>query len=784
MSKLRVKIWRDLLRMKWRTLAIVMTLGSGLAVYGGLHMGVRSLFWTRDTIYDQLHFADLEVRFIPEDVNNLPVLSDLEGVESVERRLVFPAVIPLAGGEQLMAIMTFLESPTPEIHSFQYLEGRPFRAEEWDGLLIERSLAAYHGYRLGDGLQVKVGEKVYDGRIVGSVTTPEYFISTSNPIYFVPEKGGVGVVFGNLDRVSDAIGYVIVNDLLFRFKPGVNPTAVKRQILDRLSKLNVEEVIPKERHFSYQYIQTELGAIQFFVPAMMIILMALAFIITLVNFGRMVAAGRQEIGALLALGYSRRTLLRSYLEGGLMLGLASGIIGLAGSVLLRDVFARMCADSIGMPEVRLTVDFRILAEEVVMGVVVALVSAAIPVLRLLRLPPQQIIRERRKSWERLRWFTRSWRSGLGRLSMGYRYGFRNLLRQRGRTLATLASIALALGVATAYRMSAASIDETLTRRYERDEWQWAVDFLYPIFLEDLEGLKSIGPVEEIEPYFRRYVSLERDGRMEDSSLMGIHPHSRMSHLPLTDGRGPLPGKDREIVLSLELARKLGVHLGDTLLVHVFNEAYPFRLVGLSSDVMAGFSIIPFSVAQEICQFPEKATGAFLRTNRPFPQLSERLHERAFVGRVVAKTELVSQIRNVISGMVVVLDIASGISIFVAVLFILTSIHLSVLETEGEFATLKAIGYDRSSIARIVFSQTLGYAFGAALLSVPIAMMISIYLNHRMGQAWFRVDNFFSPGEFARVLLPALALIPLGAYPGLRHVFGLDLARTIRTRAIE
>ena len=267
-------------------------------------------------------------------------------------------------------------------------------------------------------------------------------------------------------------------------------------------------------------------------------------------------------------------------------------------------------------------------------------------------------------------------------------------------------------------------------------------------------------------------------------MVGMPPHSRMSDLQIMEGRSPLTGQEREIVLSLDLGRKLGAHIGDTLLVHVLDEAYPFRLVGFSADVMAGFSFVPISVAQEVCQSPEKATGAFLRTSRPSVQLETGLHEREFVGKVVAKTELLGQIRNVISGMIVVLDIASGISIFVAVLFILTSIHLSVLETEGEFATLKAIGYGPRSIAGIVFSETLAYALGAALLSIPIAMMISVYLNRRMGQAWFRVDNFFSPAEFASVLLPALALIPLGAYPGLRHVLGLDPAKTIRTLTIE
>jgi ABC-type antimicrobial peptide transport system permease subunit len=110
--------------------------------------------------------------------------------------------------------------------------------------------------------------------------------------------------------------------------------------------------------------------------------------------------------------------------------------------------------------------------------------------------------------------------------------------------------------------------------------------------------------------------------------------------------------------------------------------------------------------------------------------------------------------------------------------------LSVLETEGEFATLKAIGYGDGAVGRIVLTETLALAVGAALLSVPLGELVSVYLNGRLGDAWFRVDNFLLPMEFAKVVVPALLFIPLGVYPGLRHVLRLDVSTVLRTRTIE
>ena len=63
MRRLRVKMRRDLWHMRWRALAIVLTVASGVAIYAGIYTGLLSLFWTRDSIFKEQHFADLQVSF-------------------------------------------------------------------------------------------------------------------------------------------------------------------------------------------------------------------------------------------------------------------------------------------------------------------------------------------------------------------------------------------------------------------------------------------------------------------------------------------------------------------------------------------------------------------------------------------------------------------------------------------------------------------------------------------------------------------------------------------------
>lgn len=762
--------------MRWRALAILLTIASAVAVYVGVYAGLRSLYRTRDSIYRELAFADLDVHFVPEDVNNLPSLHGVEGVEVTERRLVFPGVLQEPGGEKLSAQLIFLENPRPRLNRFRFLEGRPFREDAFDEVVIEQALARYHGYRVGDEIDVKVGEKVYKGRIVGIVLSPEFLVATSNPDYYVPEKGSLGIVYANIERLSDTLGFTLVNDLLFGYRPGSDPEAVKRAVLARIDKLQVDQVVTRRRQFGYVFVQTNLAAISNFVPTMVVLLLVLVSVITSINFSRLIAIERREIGALLAIGYSRGALVRSYLEGALVLGVLGGTLGLGLSYVVRDVFSEICASSMGMPVVRTWSFPAIMARGFVYGLVVTAASALLPVLRLLRLPLNEILREiHRLSDGRFR-------GGLSMLPSSYRYAIRNLLRQRGRAWATAASIALALGVASAYRISARSIDETLTRRFENDRWNLAVGFLYPVYRDEAEELQETPGVQSMTPYLRHYVELEHEGKYADAVVFGVDPEERMSSPPILEG-GDARGEN-EILISWGLARDLGVSAGDVVKVSVRSEVHSFVVTGVTTDAVTDLATMPLSAAQGLFDLPDKVTGAQFRVRGSDAAVESALLESEFVGKVFRKTQFLAQMRNVLEVMIRVLDLAAVINIVVGILFVLTAINLSVLETEGEFATLKAIGYGDGAVGRIVITETVALALGAAVLSIPLGELTSIYLNDTLAEVWFRVDNFFLPMEFARVLLPALLFIPLGVYPGLRHVVRLDVSGVLRTRAIE
>lgn len=784
MPVLERKMLRDLWQVRWRALMVVLTIAAGVGIYAGIGMAIATGFHTRAVLFDRMGFADLEVQFLPEDVANLPDLTGVPGIRAIERRLVLPGTVSLPGGGRIAGVLVFLEAIPPAIDALEIVAGRPLGGDGFEGAVIERSLATFHGVRVGDRIAVQVGEKTYESRVVGVAVSPEWLIVSANPDYFVPEKGSVGVVFADLARVSDALGFTMVNDLLFRLEPGADRRAVKDAVVARLARLNLERVTMKEEHFIWRHMQLTLEAFGFYVPSLVLILGSLSFVLTLMTVHRLVLDRRKEIGALLALGYRRSRVLRAHLTLGAVLGSAGGVIGLGLAFVFRNLFAETCARAIGLPEVITVVVPGLLAGGFGAAVVGAMTATALPVGRMLRLSPQAIIRAPARERAGFEGWIRWTFASMARLPMPLRFGLRNMVRRPGRTLASILAIGFSLGVALAYVMSLTSALQTSELVFARERWDLAVDFLYPVLLEDLEAIRSQPGASRVEPYFRRFAEIGVNGRYESARILGVRPDSEMKRTVLKAGRF-LSGPADELLVSQDLARRLGVRIGDRVSIRVRSgRESVFRVVGIAGEVIPAQVMMSFGQAQALTEFDDAATGVYIATSGAAPRLVEALSRLEFVAKVTTKASVAMAFQKLMSEMLQVVYLACGVSVFVAMLFIVMSVNFTIGERQAEYATFACLGYGRVRLGLTILSQAFGEGGLAALVSIPIGAALAVYLNARMSHAWYEVIDIFRLQDVAQILGVALALIPVSSYPGLRALNRLNVVQALGSRTIE
>ncbi|MDD5773932.1 MAG: FtsX-like permease family protein [bacterium] len=784
MKKINLKIFRNLWQMKLHAVSIALTIACGIGIYSGVDMALNSLYYTRDKIFSDLNFADLEIQFIPEDIHNLPDLSDIQGIDKVEKRLIFPGIMSLPGDKKIVARMVFLDTHDPAIDKIHLLEGRGINGKDLNEVVAEKTLRDFYGFKPGDTVKVKVGEKEYENKIVGFGVGPEYVTITANPEYFLPEKGSVGVLFTSLSRVSESLGFTMVNDLIIKFKPGINHKKMEKNILARLSGINIEKVIPFKDHFAYKYLELDLLAFKVYVPAIVIVLGSLSFIIALINFSRLIIHERKEIGAVLAIGYHPKKIIFSYFLGGIILGCFGIILGIPFAIIMRNTFTSIYGSAHGLIFVFNRIFISSIIKGILFGFSTSIIASLIPVWGLLKLNPHDIMHPVIKNSSSLnRSFFKFIFIATSKLSIGLRLGIRNILRKKYLSTASVFSIGLSIGVAVSYMISMSSLETTIKKRFDRQKWTMVVDFLYPVYFEDYEEIKKIEGIKEIEPYFRYYAELGKGGNFEGTGLFAIVFPSKVQVFPIVEGRN-VEKKD-EIIINNDLARKLKLKVGDAVELKVHKKIYPFTVCGIKSDVSQRESVIDFYRAREILEFPDEASGIMIDSIQPVPDaLMKKIHEFGFIGKITKRETLVTDFIKFIREITGIVNVAIAVSVFVAILFIFTSSNMGIMEREGEYATLKSIGYDNRHISVSVFTEALILTVLGGIVSIPLAISVSVYLNHVMSNAWFDIENFFYVSDFMKAVIPLMILGPLSIIPGLKYLFNLDIQKALKIRMIE
>jgi putative ABC transport system permease protein len=778
MSTISKNLIRELRKRPWRLLGLCLIIAGGTGFYAAIDMAMESMPHTLGAFYKTTAFADLEVMILPEDIVNLPALGDIPGVAKVGTRLIMPSIISRPDGNPMTGLLILSDTPQPEVNAFQINQGTTFRSGG-GSVVIERSLAKYHGYKVGDILVSKVGEKIYRDTVTGIATSPEFFSSASNPDYALPEKGTLGVAFGGIDRISAALGFTLVNDIIFKLAPGASYAQVKADVLDRLKGASIEKVTRQEEHFSHQNVMIRVRNYKIFTSAIILTLLLLAGIVAFITFDRLVIEQRREIGTLLALGYPKGALIGNAAVLGAGLGAISGLAGWPIALLLRNVFTASFMKANGLAFVSNYTGWQPLAAAMVLGILIAMVSMTTPFILLLRATPARVIKPVLHDGKLRKEFIRTLSGWENALSIPYRYALRNLIRRPGMTALSAVIMGFALGVPISYAISLTSNVMTMLHSFDQENWDLAVDFLHPIFSDEADSLLHLPGVTSVHPYFRHFGEVGQGTRFVDTRILGIEPGNPLRPTRVIEGRD-LAGPPDELILSRDIAKDIGASAGTTVTMRVGGETRPFRVVGITSDIFTRQVVLPYATAQSLSQFEGKATGAYL-SGQGIDK--KALLSMAEIARVSDKGMMLSMLRERWKGSMTIVYVTTVFSLIMAIIFIFMTVNLNILEKKGEFATLLSLGYRKAETLKIMFTETGTQLALAIAVSVPLALILAWHFNRKMSEAWFENYFYAKPSDFLFPLLCAIILVPWVVLLSARNIFRFDLGTELRYREI-
>ena len=561
------------------------------------------------------------------------------------------------------------------------------------------------------------------------------------------------------------------------------------------------------------------------------------------TFSILVAQRSRELALLRALGASRGQVVRSVLLEALILGVVGATLGLGLGVLLaRGIAAVVGSFGLDLSGQGLVLAPRTVLAAYAVGVVVTVVAAYFPARRTGRIAPVQALRDdvalpetslRRRFGFGLGLVAvgalamlaglgvldavvdvprAGWVLGAGvlavllgvsaaspvlgrplldlaRAGLARVFGFvgvlsgQNALRNPRRTTATASALMIGLTLACTMAIigssAKASVDQAIEESFVGD---FVVSSLFGApFSPDVA--EEVGEV----PGVRRVVRERFGAGLRDGSQVALAATDRdeIDSLELVVSSGEPSLRAGSVLVQESWADDEGVGVGDELDLQVPTGAVTWRVAGIFEDNPVVFAPVLTSVEDLVAAGFQDRDNALIAFGAPGADLAEL---QARLDAVVAdqpavtvkdQAEFAAEQREPIDNLVLTIFALLGLALVIAVLGIVNTLALSVIERTREIGLLRAIGLSRAQLRRMITLESVVISLLGAVLGVVLGVIFGVALMRALRDQGLEVISV-PFGQLALFLALAIVVGVLAAVLPARRAARLDVLTAIAT----
>lgn len=359
--------------------------------------------------------------------------------------------------------------------------------------------------------------------------------------------------------------------------------------------------------------------------------------------------------------------------------------------------------------------------------------------------------------------------------------FRNLWRRKARSLLTMLGIAIGVaavialgamaeGIAQGYAAFAggSGADLLVTRSDAADLTLSTVDETVGQRIAQLAGVQNISGV------IFNMVQLEK---IPYFIVGGYAPDEvAIQHFKIVEGQ-PL-SRDKEVILGRQAADNLKKSVGDTIRLYETT----FRIVGIYETGQSfedGGAVISLSDAQTIFKKPRQVTFYEVQVRDPtqLDVVKARI-EQLFDHLSVSEASDVADEQVTVQSMKAMAWGIGLIAVLVGGLGMMNTMVMAVFEQTREIGVLRAIGWRKGRVLRLIMSQSLLLSALGGLLGIGLGMAL-VWLINRTPAISSYAPGVATPALLIQGMLVALVLGTVGGlYPAWRAA-GLSPIEALR-----
>ncbi len=738
MSTLSRKAWADLTRHRARTLLTVCTLSIAIASLGFLAVpALLNAAMNRQIAASHLYDVGISTSTLDLSPAQLRALGRLPGVAAVSPAVGYATTATSAAGPQDVELAGTALATAP-VNTVALFTGRMPGPGE---VVADAGNARAAGYAVPDGGTISV--RAASGRLVRLRVS-----GTGLNLYATPGANGstTPVFYAPTATVQALRGVGGYNYLGFRLTDDAAAAqsavvAEVRAYLTAQTGTDPITALPAVRAPGQWPGQSGFGHIMALLYIITILAVLSALFLIAATMNTLIAEQASEIAILKTLGGRRRQIAGITVRTAAMLGAAAAvlgtILGIAIAYLLAGYFAVKLIDvSFGF-----AISVPVVVTSLVAGPALA-VAASLPALRrALRRPVAETLAGTGTGGYGSGWLDRlAARSGPlagTRVPGSVRMGARNALRQKRRSAATIAQVALAAGLAIAFlalgQSVTAVISQTIgTLHFSIGAGEASARGARPFGSQALAVAAATPGITAAEPV--ETSSVQYNGQTYVAWGLGAHPlysyrlsagHWFTTADTAAGARTAIP----PVVLGPALARTARAGVGQVLTLSVAAGPTRVRVIGIDTVPTNNGDTVyfPLPVLERLDGGPGTANSIWLATastahaaiDRATTAAASRL---AAAGYPVSTTEIYvtqAQITAADTAILTVVDFLGLVVVAIMLMGLVGALSMGVIERTREVGILRCLGARARHIRRVFSAEAMilavaGWAFGVLL----------------------------------------------------------------------
>ena len=705
------------------------------------------------------------------------------------------------------------------------------RAPERDGeVMVDTATAERAGYEVGDDISlVTTGDTPeINAELVGTMTFGEGGMAGASVVIFDTKTMQKYFMDGKDEYSSvwvTAKDGVSQQELLTQAEPLV-PEGYKGWTGKGLAEENQDDV------------QQALGFITTFLLVFAGIALFVGSFLIINTFSIIVAQRGRELALLRAIGASKRQVVRSVLLEAFLIGVVGATLGLLlGVVLAMGIKALFATIGLDLSGSGLVFAPRTVIAAYAVGILVTMVAAWVPARRAGSVPPVAAMRDSidtgighhpvRRGLEvgvlalgvvaflyglfvadsRELWWIgggivglvlgtaflapfvgRPVISGLGRL---YRAAFgsvgrmaeQNSVRNPGRTAATASALMIGMTLVALMGVVASSTTASVDKQIEET---FRADYILsnavgqPFSSTVADRVAKVDGVREVSPV--RFSSAQVDGGQLYVTAIDPRSFADVEQIEPTSGTADL---DEDSVM-LSTKHEGGRSVGDTVEVTMGSSTKELTVVGFYDEIQAiGSPEVLMSVDTVEAMNGSAADNwafIFLDSGADKAQVEsdiEQIVDRQPLVTLKDQAGYADEQRASINQLLYLIYALLGLAIVIAVLGIVNTLGLSVMERTREVGLLRAVGLSRRQLRRMITLESVTIALLGALLGIVLGVIAGVAIQRAL------VDDGIT--ELAIPWVQMLVFVGLAGVIGVlaallpaRRASRMDILRAIST----